>query len=259
MQIIFSHSDSYCVKVRSTDSSDKYWLIIGSSMGASHSNGIGRIGINGTFLTGFQLADLLKQTVPADIWRKTEQVVLAVSNSASLFRQPTPIVPPPSYTSHIAGPVPSYVSALAARAPDAPPPAYADTLGFTEARNPNAAAGQDRSIAHELSVALGRNRFVRGFRGEIRTRDAWAIYASVHYNEPSRAHSILSKFLPIKPHHGGRVNVKAVGATGVGGLMTVVYRGGHGLGVDVAGRDGTKIKLGVPDQLRRMFISARGR
>lgn len=254
MQIIFSHSDSYCVKVRSTDSSDKYWLIIGSSMGASHSNGTGRIGINGTFLTGFQLADLLKQTVPADIWRKTEQVVLAVSNSASLFRQPTPIVPPPSYTSHIAGPVPSYVSALAALAPDAPPPAYADTLGFTEARNPNAAAGQDRSIAHELSVALGRNRFVRGFRGEIRTRDAWAIYASIHYNEPSKTHSFLSKFLPIKAHHGGRVNVKTVDSASLGQLETVIYRAGRGVNIGLRGPNGTKIPLSVPNNVRNMFV-----
>jgi hypothetical protein len=258
MQIIFSHSDSYCVKVRATDSSDRYWLIIGSSMGVSHANGAGLLGINGAYLAGYQLEELLKQTVPAAVWSKTEQVVLAVTNSASpvpqplpapRVGQPTPNHPPPAYTTHISSPLPTYAQAQAAARRHGPPPTYAETHGFTDPTTT-----LDRSIAHDLSVALGRNRFVRGFRGEVRARDAWAIYASIHYNEPSKTHSFLSKFLPIKAHHGGRVNVKTVDSASLGQLETVIYRAGRGVNIGLRGPNGTKIPLSVPNNVRNMFV-----
>lgn len=250
MQIIFSHSDSYCVKIQSSQILDQNWLIIGSSMGASHSNGTGRIGINGTLLAGFQLGELLKRTVPPDIWEKTDQVVLACSDSASPhFTQAFPEGPPPTYDAVLEGPTPGML----------PSYAYATRMSNPHPRpRPRLRAGQtDRSIAHELSVALGRRIFVRGFIGEVRTRDPWEIYASIHHNKPSKAHTFLSKILPIKPHHGGRVKVKTVAADSIsaGAELTVIYRNGRRVGEgDLQARDGTKIPLSIPDPVRRAFV-----
>lgn len=252
MQIIFSHSDSYCVKIQSSQRSNENWLIIGSSIAATHSNGTGRIRIKGTLLAGFQLGELLERTVPPDIWEKTDQVVLACSDSAwPIF---TPAYPE--------GPPPTYHAVRDASPPGMPPSyAYASTNGFTTTANPRPlrplpSAGQtDRSIAHELSVALGRRIFVRGFIGEVRARDPWEIYASIHHNKPSRAHTFLSKILPIKPHHGGRVKVKTVGADSFGALHAVFYRNGRKLATDsLQGRDGTKIPLSIPDVVRRAYV-----